>query len=192
MQICKVKNCKNIIFVKGYCKKHYYQLRRHGKILTRTIYNPNEFINCSNYYEIILYNKKCQEISRALIDKDDLEKVKQYKWSLTSHNYIKNFKHNIQLHQLILGKKDRLDIDHINHNKLDNRKQNLRHCTRSQNMMNNKSKGIFWYKNKNRWIAKIMVNYKNINLGSFINEQDAIKARRNAEKKYFRKFAYHQ
>ena len=95
------------------------------------------------------------------------------------------------LHHLILPRKQGFDTDHINGNKLDNRKSNLRYATRSLNMMNKKDvKGIYWYKKTNKWQAQIGFNNKHIHLGYFIKEEDAIKARRDAEKKYFGEFAY--
>jgi len=90
------------------------------------------------------------------------------------------------LHHLILGKPlIGYEIDHINHNTLDNRKQNLRFATRSQNGMNNKSKGYSWHKSNNKWRVRITTNHKSIFLGYFINEQDAINARKKAEQTYF-------
>ena len=157
----------------------------------RNTQTPNEIINCGDYYEIVLYNNKSEEIARAKINKDNLVKVKQYKWYL-SYGYARTVKDKktLKLHQLILGKKEGFDVDHINHDILDNRKQNLRHCTRSQNQMNQKCKGYFWHKRDKRWVAKITINQKTINLGSFKNEKDAIKVRRKAELKYFKEFAY--
>ena len=58
--------------------------------------------------------------------------------------------------------------------------------------MNSKSKGYHWDKLRNKWNVKIMLNRKSIFLGrfNFNKEQDAIKARREAELKYFGEFAY--
>ena len=81
------------------------------------------------YYEIILYNKQCEEIARTKIDKDDLEKVQKYKWSLGNHGYAmtrlnpqKEKKGFLFLHNLILPPQRGLEIDHENTDKLDNRK----------------------------------------------------------------------
>ena len=56
---CKVENCENNIWKnsikKGYCQKHYAQIVRNGNILERTRFDPNEIIDCGNYYEICLY-----------------------------------------------------------------------------------------------------------------------------------------
>ena len=198
-KICKVEKCNSNSYWKnggenGYCRKHYQQFYKYGKILKRTRRDPNEIIDCGDYCEICLYKKQklgeeSKEINKALIDKEDLEKIRQYRWSLTIHGYVKN--NYFYLHQLILGKKKGYVIDHINHDTLNNRKQNLRFVTRQQNGMNKKNiKGYYWSRKNNKWIAQIKINKKAINLGSFINEQDVINARKEAEQKYFGEFAY--
>lgn len=98
----------------------------------------------------------------------------------------------IELHRWIMGFPDGY-IDHINNNNLDNRKENLRIVTNSQNLLNakvridNKSghKGVYFDKKRNKWVAEIKVNYKKISLGRFNLLDDAIKVRKQAEKKYF-------
>lgn len=86
-------------------------------------------------------------------------------------------------------------IDHINSNKLDNRKCNLRIVTPQQNNMNKKKTkntsskyiGVYLDKNskKNKWRASITFNRKVISLGVFENDIDAAKARDIATKQYF-------
>jgi hypothetical protein len=199
LKICKVDFCNGSIYYKkgggnGYCNKHRLQIYRHGKILERTIYNSNEIIDCGDYCKIVLYKGQSEqiEVARALIDKEDLKKVEYYKWCL-SRGYVNTKINNktLKLHYLIMGKPPvGYEVDHRDTNPLNNRKQNLRFATSSQNGMNRKSKGYRWNKQTNKWTAQIGINYKVINLGSFINEQDAIKARREAEQKYFGEFAY--
>ena len=80
----------------------------------------------------------------------------------------------------------------------DNRKQNLRICTQANNTINsgiqrnNKSgvTGVVWVEQINRWTAQITYQKKRIHLGSFENLEDAIKARENAEIKYFGEYRY--
>lgn len=165
-------------------------MQKHGKILERTIYDKNEIMNCEYYLEICLYNRKCEEIARAKIDKDDLEKVKGYKWYLNSCGYVvtKIGNKSLELHQLVLGIKQGFMIDHRNTDTLDNRKQNLRHCTNSQNQMNKNAKGYF-LNQKKKWQVQIMVNKKSIRLGCFLREEEAKEVRKQAELKYFGEFA---
>ncbi len=84
------------------------------------------------------------------------------------------------------------EIDHINRNPSDDRIENIRSVTRSQNMYNtnlrstNKSgiKGVHFDKDRNKWFASITNNYKAIALGRYDNIEDALKARKKAEFKY--------
>lgn len=132
-----------------------------------------------------------------IFDIEDYDKVKNITWRLTDFGYIygvyKN-KKQVFIHQLITDFKYST-IDHINGNKLDNRKCNLRPATPSQNAMNRHNTpksgyiGVYQRKDNNKWAAKICINYKPIYLGSFDNIEDAIIARLKAEKKYCGEFA---
>jgi len=189
MKKCKVKNCNNESRSLNLCKKHYAHIRRYGEIIYRTNYDPNKIINCNGYYEICLY-KKHKEIARTKIDKDDLKKVEKYRWYLDRGYAVScGIGNKIMLHYLILGRKKGMLTDHINCNKLDNRKKNLRFVTCQQNNMNKKSKGYTFDKNRNKWQAHIKINYKYIWLGRFEKKEDAKKERRKAEKKYFGEYA---
>ena len=70
MKKCKVKgcNCEVTRYPKQQlCDKHYTQMYRYGKILDRTSKDKNEIVLHDNYAEIILYNKKQEEVARAII-----------------------------------------------------------------------------------------------------------------------------
>ena len=56
MKTCKVEKCDNKHRRNGYCAKHSEQIKQYGKILERTMYTPNEFIEKEGYIEICLYN----------------------------------------------------------------------------------------------------------------------------------------
>ena len=194
MRTCKVEGCNNKHHAKGYCKKHYLQMKRHGQISDRTIYDPNEIIEHEDYAEIILYDKQGKETARALIDLDDVDKVKDYKWGLTDRcKYVEKRHPRIKLHRFIMDCPDDMVVDHINHNGLDNRKSNLRICTQAENTRNatipynNTSgyKGISWSNEANKWHTYITYNKRRINLGYFNTKEEAIQARKNAEIEYF-------
>lgn len=99
----------------------------------------------------------------------------------------------IEMHRYLMGCPVGLYVDHINRNTLDNRFCNLRVVKNSTNLrngnlrVNNKSgvKGVCFEKSRNKWSAKIKVDYQTINLGRFTSKQDAIKARQDAEAKYW-------
>ena len=162
MKICKIEGCSNKHHAKGYCKKHYEQIRKYGKILERTMQTPNEIIEYEDYAEIILYNMQNEEIARTLIDLDDVDKVKEHKWYLKD-NYVWNGKERLFLHRFIMNPSNDMVVDHINHNPLDNRKENLRICTQQQNLFNQNSlrnntsgfTGICWLKSRKKWLVQI-------------------------------------
>ena len=112
-----------------------------------------------------------------------------------------NRKSTIRLHRYILDlhNQSKPIIDHINNCRNDNRKENLRIATQQTNQINRKAninnklgiKGVEIYKyNKNKFVARIMVNGKGIHLGIFNTIEEAKKAREEAEEKYFGEFAY--
>lgn len=92
--------------------------------------------------------RKNKEYS-VLIDEKDLEKVNKYKWFLDTKLYVYAHRKNskgkdstIKLHRLIMNCPKGKEVDHINHNTLDNRRKNLRICTHTENMSNSpKGKG---------------------------------------------------
>lgn len=187
---------------KGLCEKHYSQLRTHGKCLDnnpRTKYDLNEIITYDDYAEIIIYDKYCNEKCRALIDIDDIDKVKNYKWRYSGRYILSTVNSKpLRLHRLVMNcNNEEKVIDHINGNTLDNRKSNLRICTQHENDMNHKisctnksgTTGVRFREDKNKWVAYIYFNKKNINLGSFDKKEDAIKCRLDAEKYYFGEFS---
>ena len=85
-----------------------------------------------------------------------------------------------------------LVCDHINHNRLDNRKSNLRIITRSENNFNKntKVKGYRYDIVSKKYIAYIKINKFNKHLGCFNTEEKAIKARKDAEEYYFPNIKY--
>lgn len=134
-------------------------------------------------------------------DLKDYDKIKDYCWYIDNGNYVNTWiknKGRTRMHRLIMNfPKDKV-VDHINHNKYDNRKSNLRICTQQQNSANKRLLdrnasgivGISWNSKSNKWEAYIRINYKKIHLGLYQNIEDAIQVRKEAEEKYFGKYAY--
>lgn len=193
---CSVDNCNNKHYSKGYCKKHYQQLKRYGHVLERTTHDKNEMIDCGDYAEMILYNNKGEEVARTLIDLEYVDILKSHKWYLNNNGYVYNNKIG-KLHRYIMNPSDDLVVDHINRNPLDNRRDNLRICTQHDNCLNrsvycnNTSgvQGVCWDKNTNKWKVQIMVNGKLTHIGGYNTLEEATEARRQAEIEYFGEFA---
>lgn len=134
-------------------------------------------------------------------DLEDYDKIKDYCWYSDNYGYLEHKgKEHIILHRLIMDAPKGLLVDHINHDVKDNRKSNLRICTKPQNNWNAKTptnntsgvKGVHYNKRKNKWSASITVNNKVIFLGYYSNKEDATKVRKEAEKQYFEDFNYKQ
>lgn len=149
------------------CGKHYSQFKRHGKILERTKYDPNEIKVLDEYAVIVLYDKNANPIAEALIDKTDIELVKNSKWCVDKNNYVKNSKQGY-LHRVILNEQD-LYVDHINGNTLDNRFSNLRLIDNGLNRRNSKSKnqyrGVSYHSRDNVYELNFQYRNKNYYIG---------------------------
>lgn len=198
--VCIVEGCDCAkILAKGMCTKHYKQMYRHGKII-KTIYEPNEVIYHDDYAEIILRNKQGEDIASTMVDLEDVDLVMQYHWCLSTGHVLsrQTTQSDIWMHRLILGVDDSgVVVDHINRDGLDNRRSNLRVVTPQQNSINRSiqgnntsgTPGVNFRKDRNKWRAFITVDGKQISLGMYENKDDAIKARKAAEEKYFGEFA---
>ena len=87
MNICKVSKCTNKMYGScGYCNKHYMQIRKYGEILSETIFDKNIIDLKDEYAEIVLKDRSKNEVNRALIDIEDVEKIRGIKWCLIGTN----------------------------------------------------------------------------------------------------------
>ena len=159
----------------------------------------NNYYKEDNYYRGVL-----NDGSTFKVDIEDLEIAQKYYWIKDVNGYIvttttRKRKNAYRLHRLIMNAPDELVVDHINHDRSDNRKQNLRLCTLSQNAMNTRDdpkrslpNGICIDKKTGFYVAQITKNYKNIRLGRYKNLSDAVAARKKAEIELFGEFNYNK
>lgn len=200
---CIVENCEKEAIAKGYCSKHYTQLKRHGKIFKYSYRDKTNHIKIvDDHAEIFLIGKDNEICAKALIDIEDIDKVKNIKWHRSdfqrnTYYCMSNDSTYKRLHRLVLEITDpNVFIDHINHNGLDNRKENLRICTNQENIQNcltpknNKSgcKGVYWSKDRNKWTVQVTINNKTKYIGRYDSYEDAIEARKEAAKIYYGEF----
>lgn len=146
----------------------------------------------------------------SLVDDEDFECLNKFKWSISrwsgleyavrrlhlgTFNGVERGK-MIRMHRIIMSASDSDKIDHINGNGLDNRRCNLRVCTQSQNIKNqrktrgtSKYKGVHWHKPNKKWVVQIKLNGIGRYVGCFISEIQAAKAYNKAAKKLHGEFA---
>jgi stress response protein YsnF len=142
----------------------------------------------------------------TILDVEDYYRLNNFKWFLTGrlHKFyaartikIDGKTRITRMHRDIMNPPDNLLVDHQNSDGLDNRRQNLRLATKSQNGCNSRKRkntssvyiGVHLRKKQNRWETSIRHNEKRIFLGSFKNEFDAAKVYDAAAKKYHGEFA---
>lgn len=208
MKVCKVCGAteNETKVYKDLCRKHYLQIKRHGHILTRTIYDTNEISIEDDIATMSLYDKKGNKIAETIFDSKYVDKIKEYKWYLRTHKnnslkYVMGTVDNkkVFLHRFILNTPSNKVVDHINGNTLDNRESNIRVCTQANNSRNRiyktskgKVPGIYQqYGENGNYSVRITVNYKSIHIGTFKTYEEALKARLEAEEKYFGEYNVH-
>ena len=142
----------------------------------------------------------------AIVDVEDFEWLSQWEWQAKWNSHTKSFYAVrgrskgvkwIGMHKLILAPPDGMIADHISHSTLDNRRQNLRSSTHSQNAMNRKKrnnisgyKGVCWYGARGKWGVIFGTRQTRRFLGLFADKVEAAKAYDEAAKAEFGEFAH--
>ena len=140
----------------------------------------------------------------VLVDEEDFETLNQHKWHLLATGYAARNRTQkddegksrcIRMHREIFPVQEGKFVDHINGNKLDNRKNNLREVTNQQNQWNKapdknaKSPYRGVYLNRHSYIVEISVDGKRMHVGSFSNEVAAANAYNYYASIYFKEYA---
>ena len=179
---------------KDVCYRHYRQFKNFNEFkdtISRNIYDLNEIEIYGDVAHILLYDQYMIPYTYAIIDVEDVDKVKNIKWHCNHAGYAVNNgskgRSTIFMHRLILGVDQ--PVDHINFNKLDNRKCNLRPISHSQNQMNNPNFKGYYTRSENKFQSYIKWQQVAVNLGVYDTEIEAMYARWYAEKLVFRKYA---
>lgn len=121
---------------------------------------------------------------KAIVDDDDYEYLSQWKWYYSGRYAVRGVWNGsnagkIYMHRLIAGTPDGFKTDHVNLDKLDNRRGNLRICSDLENSFNKAKvskltssvfKGVVFRKSRNKWQCSIAVNSKKEFIGLFDNE----------------------
>jgi len=131
-----------------------------------------------------------------LIDREDLDRISRFTWYLNQNGYAESSAYNekhIKAHHVVIGKPPKgLVTDHINRDRLDNRKENLRHVTQRENNLNRNSRdrknnnlllGIKTYKGKRKTSYYVVLhdtNNKTVHIGKYKTLEEAVTARDTA------------
>ena len=173
---------------------------RSGKIKSCGCFNAERIKKQKkfNEYKIVdgYVKVKLNDENYMLCDIEDWERFKGHYWYMSDTGYAvcETMKTGtLRFHKLVTGTTAEVIIDHINRNKLDNRKCNLRIATASVNAINrglqsNNTtgyKGVYFDKRRRVWKAWVKVSGKLITLGSYPKKEEAIAARKSGEEKYY-------
>jgi aspartate/methionine/tyrosine aminotransferase len=131
----------------------------------------------------------------ALVSSEDFGWASQETWRVGGNGYIVN-SHHEHLHRLVLRAFPDVVVDHVNGDRMDNRRANLRVCSNQDNIRNQKKtrgssrfKGVSWSVQNKKWYAYIKVSGKSMSLGHFDVEEDAARAYDAAAREAFGRFA---
>ena len=177
------------------CNRHYNQFMKNQTFTddfqySRTHPNPYEIVD--DYVKFYLFDKSGFFKDYGYVSIEDIDLVQNYKWCIANTGYIYNYKLG-NLHKVIC---DGRVVDHINRNKLDNRRENLRSVSHSDNTLNSSIRvdntsgviGVGWFKTCNCWRARLRI--KDIEHCELFNDfEDAVRQRLLWEKELLGKYA---
>ena len=198
--LCRCE-CGNFIIIRGASLRKTAVLPKScGCIHKEFMKKRNKASKKCNTYDLsgvygIGYSSNDNE--KFYFDLEDYEKIKNYCWSTNIYGYMcsKCDDEHILMHRIIMDENNpNIEVDHFNRDRKDNRKKNLRLLTREHNnwnkglQVNNESgvTGVRFNKEAQKWVAYIMRKH----LGTFNSFDDAVKARKKAEQKYFGEYSY--
>lgn len=179
---------------KPYCNKHWLRMYNNGTVVPKErkrtcLYEVNG--------DVLTITTQRGNIIFA--DSEDYDLLSMHSWCVDPRGYpVSNISGKIMpMHRFLMNPPKGKVVDHMNGDKLDNRKSNLRICTQRQNSLNQRgNKGrelpVGIRKNKaGNYATRISYNRKEVHIGTFHSIEEAIAAREKAEKEYFGKYAQH-
>lgn len=152
--------------------------------------NNNFYTSDEIFYYLHIIKLGEEFISK--IDKEDYYEVRKYAWKISTSGYVTRSTEPRNLHRLIFPVHKNQIIDHINRNRLDNTKKNLRIITKSQNGINSDRKkisstgfrGVYWDKRSKKYISSISVQHKPMHQEYFTDLKQAVRHRKMLETIY--------
>lgn len=133
--------------------------------------------------------------NKTLVDSEDIPLLKEHYWYEDSRGYwLSHFPQGVvYLHKYVMRAHSECEVDHVFRNRSDNRKSQLRKCSRSENCRNRKvpknlTGVVGVYRSQGKYNARIFIQGKEISLGRFDTLREASKARKEAVDKYYGEF----
>lgn len=185
---CKCKKCgKTRWFRKREMKPNCLCKNDEHSSHTTIRKGKNRYRYCGDYVYVRLSNTN----DEMICDADVWERLKQYTWhkaksGYVGTNYYGNEHKYMLFHRAIFNIENGLIVDHINHNRLDNRIENLRYTTYQGNNINKRStsnnsssgmNGIYWDVKREKWIVELSLNSKCYYFGGYEELDEAVKRR---------------
>ena len=138
-----------------------------------------------------------------LFDIEDFSVINSRNWYVDKDGYLaSSYIYNgrrcfAMFHRIIMNAQKGQVVDHINRNRADNRKVNLRCCSKFENNLNRGRRstntsgviGVHYDRKRDKWIANITYDKRRIFIGRFISKDEAVKARLRKESELFKSFA---
>lgn len=130
-----------------------------------------------------VFNRAGAVVAHAIVDEADFVVLGGMRWHL--HVGYAATRRNLFMQHYVIGgvPEEGFTVDHINRDRLDNRRANLRVCTIAENSQNvpgrnrtSQFRGVYFQKGRGRWRAQVKVNGVAIHLGSFVSEAEAAEA----------------
>ena len=145
-------------------------------------------------YRLVPIHGRGGVVARARVSPQDYDELSQFRWHFDSAGYARrnvwdgSKNGTVRMHRQVLGLGpghiDKRQTDHINRDRTDNRRENLRVATNAENGQNlparkggtSRYRGVSWYQNNQKWVAKVHVGGRNYSLGCFDDEDEAGRA----------------
>lgn len=176
-KLCSIEGCGGKVLGRGWCSKHYQRWWKFGDSLEMRQRRGGLIV-----VEGPIAKVELTKGNWAILDVGDVPLVDKMAWHYGTHGYAL-CRHNsriVGMHQVVMGKAPiGMVIDHINGNRLDNRRCNLRFCTQSENAANSWKIGDLprgVRRSHNRYCAFIRNNKKLEYLGSYSTPEEAARA----------------
>jgi hypothetical protein len=180
MRLCSVTDCKSKNYGFNLCERHYQQLRTHGQVMTKQVRKYSPIVIQDGWAIVGLVDAFDNLTGWTKVSVEDVPLVQNKRLRLTPRGYVDFAFGNgrMLLHRAILQAAKDTTVDHINGNPLDNRRENLRRATTSQNQANRRPKSRFKgvRKDGNKFYTYLKHKGQVQYLGGHTTEEEAARA----------------